>query len=81
MELGTQALLIVRHGGKGAVEMVAGRGRFGAARCLLEEHRAIVLLEMPDVLRYRRLGDVECLGRPRETARAVYLEKRMRTVI
>ena len=49
-------------------EQLAGGGRHDASRCALEQLGAELRLELPDLMRERRLGDVELLGRAGEVA-------------
>ena len=49
-------------------EQLAGGGRHDASRRALEQLGAELGLEPPDLVRERRLGDVQLLGRAREVA-------------
>ena len=80
-EFFSQPGLVVFCCTKRAIEQVSRRRGFHAPSGLGEERAPVVSLELPDVLRDGRLGDVQLLGGAREAAGAVHGEERVRAIV
>ena len=81
VELCAQPGLVVPLRVERLVEQAPGVGGLYSAAGLGEEGAAVVRLELPNVLRHRRLGDVQLLRRSREAAGTDHGEKRVRAIV